>query len=198
MLIDLKSIRNALARHRPQSLAVDGGRAAAVAMVLRESGNDVQALIIERARRDADPWSGQMAFPGGMVEPQDDNARAAAERETAEEVGLDLAAGRFLGRLDDMQGRHAGHPLGMVVSGYVYAVNGRTEIRPNHEVAEVLWVPLRRFFETERYTTVRHPNAPEQQFPGIRVGPVEHQVVWGLTRRFLVDFFQITELQFQG
>lgn len=191
--MDVKLIRERLAGHEPLHLDPGAGRRAAVAMVLRDFSGQLQVLFIERARCDGDPWSGQMAFPGGMVEPADSSPRMAAEREAAEEVGLDLGTRAYLGRLDDMQGRHAGHTAGIVVSGYVYEVDSDDLVTPNYEVAETIWVPLVRFFETEYYTHVSHPRAPDQKFPGIRVSDAEDQVVWGLTHRFLSSFFDIVQ-----
>ena len=88
-------IRNALEAHRP-SLVTPGEdtRQAAVAVILREHDEQTgqsDLLFIQRANRDGDPWSGQMAFPGGHREPQDPNLMAAAMRETQEEIGLSLA-----------------------------------------------------------------------------------------------------------
>lgn len=167
-------------------------------MLLKQTEVGAAALFIERARRPSDPWSGQMAFPGGIVEDQDAGPRAAAERETLEEVGLPLARARYLGRLDDMQGRHAGHPAGIVVCAFVYCAEFAQPLRPNYEVAEALWVPLRYFLDPARYTTVPHPTQPEQRFPGVRVGESQRHVVWGLTRRFLLSFFDIVEVRFRG
>jgi 8-oxo-dGTP pyrophosphatase MutT (NUDIX family) len=191
--MDVELISARLAEHEAQQLDPAGGRSAAVAMVLREFEQDLQVLFIERARCESDPWSGQMAFPGGMVEPADGTPRDAAEREAAEEVGLDLHAAAYLGRLDDMQGRHAGHRAGIIVSGYVYRIPDAGLVTPNYEVAQAVWVPLARFFETDRYTHVRHPRAPDQKFPGIRIGDAGNQVVWGLTHRFLLSFFDIVQ-----
>jgi hypothetical protein len=92
-----------------------------------------------------------------------------------------------------MQGRHAGHSAGIVVSGYVYRVNSDDDITPNYEVAQTVWVPLGWFFEEARYTYVHHPRAPDQKFPGIRVSDASNQVVWGLTHRFLLSFFDIVQ-----
>lgn len=52
-----------------------------------------ELLFIQRASRHGDPWSGDVAFPGGGRDIEDDDDLAAAVRETAEEVGLDLSVG---------------------------------------------------------------------------------------------------------
>ena len=52
---------------------------------------DPEILFIKRAGRVGDRWSGHVALPGGRRDPPDVDDRAAAIRETKEEVGLDLA-----------------------------------------------------------------------------------------------------------
>ena len=52
---------------------------------------DPEILFIRRAARQGDRWTGHIAFPGGKRDPNDASDCAAAERETLEEVGLDLA-----------------------------------------------------------------------------------------------------------
>ena len=70
-----------LAAHRPA--AREAGARAAVAVVLRDgAGGGVEVLLIERAHKAGDPWSGHMAFPGGRQDPTDLSARHTAERET--------------------------------------------------------------------------------------------------------------------
>lgn len=196
--LNLRVIRQRLADYSAQRLVVGDNRHAAVAMVLRQTDPHVELLLIERARRNGDPWSGQMAFPGGMVVPSDYNARAAAERETCEEIGLTLAAHDYLGRIDDMQGRHRGYPTGIIVSAYVYMATGGFTPQLNHEVRDVLWVPLTVFSEHMRVVDVRHPAAPEECFPGIRVSDDSNQIVWGLTHRFLETFFRLLDADFIG
>jgi 8-oxo-dGTP pyrophosphatase MutT (NUDIX family) len=51
---------------------------------------DPEILFIKRAGRAGDRWSGHTALPGGKRDPADIDDRAAAIRETQEEVGLDL------------------------------------------------------------------------------------------------------------
>jgi 8-oxo-dGTP pyrophosphatase MutT (NUDIX family) len=182
------AIRAALATPPPQLLDVPDRPHAAVAVILRgsaDAGGGPELLLIERARREGDPWSGHMAFPGGRMEPGDRDPRAAAERETWEEVGITLAGAELLGRLDDLPGRHAGRPLALVISAWVYHVESHGPLALSAEVEEALWVPLRSLLDPRHH--VEYPT-PWAGYPGILVGTPDRHVVWGLTYRFLELF----------
>ena len=85
-MYEIEKARRALAAHRPVARAAPAR--AAVAMVLRPAaGGASEVLLIERAEKPGDPWSGHMAFPGGRLDPSDPDPRFTAERETFEEVG---------------------------------------------------------------------------------------------------------------
>ena len=101
-----------------------------VALIFRRMENAHEELLfIQRARREGDPWSGDMAFPGGRLQPENESARAAAERETLEETGMDLCRhGRYVTRLSDLITRHHSRLRPMVVTPY--------------EVERAVWVPL--------------------------------------------------------
>ncbi len=187
----IAEIRRRLAAHRPLLHPVAGQRQAAVAMVLRDAGPVPDVLFIERASHPGDPWSGHMAFPGGRVDPGDGGPRAAAERETLEEVGLELALAEPLGRLDDLSGHRAAGADSLVVSGFVYAAAGELSLAPNHEVREAFWFPLPALLEPARFVERPVARTESFRFPGILVGEPERHVVWGLTYRFLESFFQI-------
>jgi 8-oxo-dGTP pyrophosphatase MutT (NUDIX family) len=187
----IAEIRRRLAAHRPLTQSVAGRRQAAVAMLLRGAGPAPEVLFIERASHPGDPWSGHMAFPGGRVDPGDPDPRAAAERETLEEVGLALASAEPLGRLDDMSGQRAAGADSLLISAFVYRTLGEQPLVPNHEVREAFWFPLASLLEPARF--VERPVARAESFPlpGILVGEPDRHVVWGLTYRFLETFFQI-------
>jgi 8-oxo-dGTP pyrophosphatase MutT (NUDIX family) len=188
----ISDIREALSGHEPETLSSPSNAGAAVAMVLRESAGVPELLFIERARREGDPWSGHMAFPGGRVDPEDAHARGAAERETREEVGVDLAGAESLGRLDDLRGRHAAAPdRGLVISAFVYHVVEPAPLKPNWEVEDAFWFPLRELLDRERQVEYAVQRGGEYRFPGILVGRPERHVVWGLTYRFLEVFFEV-------
>jgi 8-oxo-dGTP pyrophosphatase MutT (NUDIX family) len=184
-------IRRRLASHRPALHPAAGRRQAAVAMILRENGGAPEVLFIERASHEGDPWSGHMAFPGGRVDPGDPDPRAAAERETLEEVGLALAQAEPLGRLDDMGGQHAAGSDLLLISAFVYRIDGDRPLAPNHEVREAFWFPLTSLLDPVRFVERRAVRAQTHLFPGILVGEPGRHVVWGLTYRFLESFFEI-------
>lgn len=186
-MVSIDAIRRALAARTPSLLDDPARSRAAVALVLRDL-SEPELLFIERARHPDDPWSGHMAFPGGRVDPGDRDPRAAAERETLEEVGLSLAGAEALGQLDDLEGRHAGRRLPLVISAYVYHLPDAGPLATNHEVEEALWVPLADLVDPRHQ--VEYPVA-SGGFPGIRVGEPEPHVVWGLTYRFLETFLAL-------
>ncbi|MDV3502793.1 CoA pyrophosphatase [Marinobacter sp. M-5] len=117
---------------------------ASVALIYRKADDGgVELMFIQRARRQGDPWSGDMGFPGGRMQPEDATPRAAAERETLEETGVDLLRhGRFQARLSDLITRHHSRWRPMVVTPYVYQWHGTQPVTLNHEVEQIVWVPL--------------------------------------------------------
>lgn len=156
-----------------------------MAAIFAPGDHDTDLLFIQRATVDGDPWSGQMAFPGGRVEAHDVDSFATAERETHEEVGVDLRRARRLGSLADVDGGR-GTRRSVVVSGHGYWLPVPPEdVSPNHEVADVLWVPISHLLDRDRYIDYRYP-ASQGTFPGIQLDN-PHQVIWGLTLRFLAD-----------
>jgi 8-oxo-dGTP pyrophosphatase MutT (NUDIX family) len=170
------SIREALSRHVPETtpFRADPDRAA-VALALAGEELDLQICFIRRVEKSGDPWSGHIAFPGGRAAPGDVSARAVAERETQEEVGLILRDTHLLGALSEMPVRRNGLDTSMVLSPFVYHLGPSTaRLTPNDEVAEAYWIPL----ELAR-------DGSSMVFPAIRFH--EH-FIWGLTHRVLALF----------
>ncbi len=182
-MVPIEEIQSALMTHRPSLVSVAGKQHAAVAMVLRPMGRDTEVLIMERAKQTHDPWSGHLAFPGGRIDERDANPRSAVERETFEEVGIDLTRAAYLGRLDDLCGRPNS---GLVISGFVYCAASESECTINHEVARAFWVPFETILDTKRHST--HPFVYEGQpvpMPAVELLGPDEPVLWGLTYRFL-------------
>ena len=181
MVISVQDLRAAMASFRPQLLPhQDDMKKAAVAAVVRDGPEGAELLFIHRAEHPHDPWSGQMAFPGGRMDPLDADEMAAAIRETGEELGLDLAAlGEPLGRLSDVAAVSRGRPLSLVIVPYVFAVVGEPALVLNHEVAEALWVPLGYLADFDNRSTLDWKlGSLTIPLPCYRF---RDKVIWGLT-----------------
>lgn len=159
-------------------------RPAAVALLIREGNEGLEILYILRAQWDQDPWSGNIGFPGGRIESSDATAKAAAERETREEVGIDLSMARYLGRLDDL----VGMTQPVVVSCFVYAVQADTALASSTEVAEAFWVSLGCLIDKERHCREEVIfGGKRYDKPGIIIHPSGKPALWGLTYRLTMQ-----------
>lgn len=155
---------------------------AAVAVIV---GPGEELLFIRRAERPGDPWSGDMAFPGGREEPTDPNPRATAERETREEVGLDLADATFLGALTPMTSPLRPPKAGFAIHPYVYRVGAWPTYAPSEEVAAVHHLSLPRILAGEgREEFLYRGYGIERMLPCLRL---DGTFVWGLTLRVVDD-----------
>ena len=135
---------------RPASAHGTPERKAAVAIVLSAGERGVEMLMIRRAVREGDPWSGHMGFPGGRRDPEDSSSQACAARETHEEIGLDLEKhGALLCELSDVNTGWRPDRPEMLIAPFVYWLDAVPTLSLNHEVDDVVWVPLGFFQEPD-------------------------------------------------
>ena len=189
-VFDLAAIRERLAVHDGDTRIPDPqSRQAAVAVVLREPAAEPELLFIKRAVQHGDPWSGQMAFPGGHRDATDRGLKEAAMRETLEEVGLDLACAVYLGALDHHWAAPRGRRLNMLIAPHVFAIEGDPGFVLNYEVDEAVWAPLGPLVRNEAHDTeTLSITGTATLFNGYRLSG--GHFVWGLTYRMLKDFFR--------
>lgn len=176
-----------LSAHEPRLIPPEAApHRAGVAIIFSPGCQDV--LFIRRAEQQGDPWSGHMAFPGGTVEADDPSHLQAARRETAEEVGLDLASGaRLLGRISDVRASAGGRVIPMAISPFVFELLGPGSIVPNVEVQEVVWGPVGRLLDPGLTSTLPYTLKGETyELPCLRL---DGRVIWGLTYQMLMILF---------
>lgn len=184
---DLERIARALAARAPTPAPRDEPfHEAAVALVLHPLGDGLETLFIKRATHESDPWSGQIALPGGKRHEGEHSLVLTAMRETLEEIGLDLAvSGQLLGELDELRPRSPLLPP-IIVRPFVFAVAERPPLVLSNEVADAFWAPL---------CDVFNPDCRQEisvSFPGVHmrrsaIGVGEH-VIWGMTEHILRTF----------
>ncbi len=187
---ELERITRALAGHVPTRAERDEPFSeAAVALVLHGGEDGLEALFIKRATRAGDPWSGQIALPGGRRHEGEDSLMLTAVRETCEEIGLDLGLhGKLLGELDEVRPRNPYLPP-IIVRPYVFAIGARPTLVLSEEVAESFWAPLRDVFDPACRKEINI------QFSSARlrrqaIGFGEHDI-WGMTEKILRTFEEL-------
>jgi 8-oxo-dGTP pyrophosphatase MutT (NUDIX family) len=187
-MITFEQISRLLALRRPAILQINTSTRAAVALILREREQGPEALFIERAARDGDPWSGDIGFPGGKLEEYDVTPRRTAERETLEEIGLDLRDTAYLGHLCDITGAR----MPVLVSSYVYGSGDIAPLVLSHEVRDLFWVSLADLDSPERHITAQFQFGGEYFVqPAIRLPQAGKPLLWGITYRFVMEFLRL-------
>jgi 8-oxo-dGTP pyrophosphatase MutT (NUDIX family) len=155
---------------------------AAVAVIFRDTKSGEEVLLIKRADKAGDPWSGQMAFPGGRVSEEDTSFKETAEREALEEVGIDLATkGEFVGYLPELRP----HLRDVIVVPCVFKLGSQAAVSMNSEVAAFDWVPLGELAKPKARSTFRmRRGGGEVSFPSL---VWKGRVIWGMTERALTS-----------
>jgi len=153
---------------------------AAVA-VIEVLDHEPAVLLIRRALRADDPWSGQWALPGGRRQVGDSDDLATCLREVQEEIGLALTPTDSHGALPVAEaGRHAG--MAVAVTPFLFRLARRPALQPNpYEVAHLHWCPLAVLRDI-----TRHGQAVLGHDARLRpMLPLDDYPLWGLTYRVL-------------
>jgi len=183
-------ISDCLSHHGPEIRDVPGFRRAAVALILSQIGTGYRVLFIERATHPGDPWSGNIGFPGGKVEKDDADTRHAAERETMEELGIDLGKAAYLGRLSDHDGAH----LPVLLSCFVYGIIDESfGFTLSEEVKDVFWLTIEELIDPERRGVHEFTFSGDRfESPCVHLPYDDKPVLWGLTYRLVTEFLEKT------
>lgn len=166
---------------RPEQLSrtvpPGGGRESAVLVLFGEGPRGPDVLLTERSR-ELRRHAGQAAFPGGALDPGDEDPVAAALREAVEETGLDPSGVDVLASLPALWVPPSGYLVVPVVAWWRVPCAVRA-VDP-HEVAAVVRAPLAGLSDPANRFRVRHPSGA--------TGPafdVDGLLVWGFTAGLL-------------
>lgn len=157
-------------------------RRAAVAILLHDEPTGPRVLLMKRAERPGDPWSGHISLPGGRHETFDPDLHATAIRETREELGVELTGARYLGQLTALH-PSTGGPNGIEVTPFVFLTEVAVEPTCGPEALAAFWLPLDTAAAGTLDGTYAYPGS-EMTFPSWNY---DGHVIWGLTWRILGD-----------
>ena len=166
---------------------------AAVGVILREpvQGRGCEVLFIQRAEDPRDPWSGQMAFPGGRKDEGDLNLQHTTEREVLEEIGLELRGqATLLHQMQDLPAIARGRPVGLVITPFVYVLHSPAvgeSLTLSDEVAQTYWTPLTHLSSENAQGSFDYLHDGQTiQLPCTYLE--NRKTVWGLTYQMLSSF----------
>jgi len=161
---------------------------AAILMIFFNKQNCTHLVYIRRTRN-VSLHSGQMAFPGGKIDPHDPSSRVTAFRETHEEIGLNADEFRYLGEMglfETLTSRYdaAAHLVWSLMPPQ-YVINPA-------EVAEVVEIPLEHLLRQFR-PDLDFSDYQELMYLNFNYQPADSSNVanlWGLTARITHHFLQ--------
>lgn len=176
-----EELKRRLAAREVRDLSATGLKQASVMMLLMNRDGAVHVLLTRRTDT-LTTHSGQVAFPGGRVDAEDEDRLAAAFRETEEEVGITRDRIEYLGRFDDyvsIAGYHVFCFVGAIGYPYEYSLN-RNEIESSFDA------PLSMFVDQayDRYEIYNYRGSDYRVFYYYH----DNYEIWGLTARILTDF----------
>ena len=160
---------------------------ASVSLILSENDNSVSILFIERAERAGDPWSGDIAFPGGKGELTDSSRLITSIRETREEIGIDLHEKDCIGKLSNLS-LESSHNFS--IFPYVFQKIKCNEFNLEiEEVADCFWVELNNFLNISNYSsTIKEFRGNKYTVPSLMLN---NKKVWGITYILLTELLII-------
>jgi 8-oxo-dGTP pyrophosphatase MutT (NUDIX family) len=144
-------------------------------------------LYIRRTEHEGDMHGGQVAFPGGGMDPGDASVEAAALREASEEVGLRPPAVQVLGVLDEfitISNNHVTPVVGAFESPYPF-------IADRGEVARVFTIPLAWLAAPEHHEVRYRSIPPHEPWPVIYFDEYDGELLWGFTAHLTLRFLEI-------
>jgi 8-oxo-dGTP pyrophosphatase MutT (NUDIX family) len=183
----LTEIRSRVAAYQPKTFDPAGAPRAAVLVPLYTHQNELHVVFTKRTDR-VQHHRGEISFPGGAMDPEDNDLIATALREADEEIGLVSDHIKVLGQLDDIVTISRFH-----VSVYVGELDATFSPYPwrpqESEVAEVLEVPLPHLLDEANLVEVpRQRDGELVIMEGFKFG--DH-IIWGATGRMLRNFLDV-------
>ena len=144
----------------------------------------IPTVLLTQRTSDLSNHAGQIAFPGGKIDPHDDTPLAAAMREAEEEIGLDAKFIEPIGYLDlylTFSGFRILPSLARISPDYTMTIN-------EAEVADAFEVPL------EFLMTPAHHARKSRENRGVTRQyyemPYEDRYIWGVTAGILRNLYE--------
>jgi 8-oxo-dGTP diphosphatase len=168
-----------LAQHLGE-ISSEQGANAAVALLIKGTTNP-SILFVKRIQNPTDPWSGQIALPGGKRDGKDKNLKDTVIRETLEETGINLKRYRFLGIMSAQNSTP--RPEIKVLPFAIFLEHEPAITLSERELEKYVWIPIEKLAQNKATVTFSFGESPAYV--------INDTVIWGLTYRIIEELMQI-------
>ncbi|MGB6409389.1 MAG: CoA pyrophosphatase [Planococcus donghaensis] len=202
--MDPKNMLEKMKNRTPEVLGNKDFSKSAILLPLIEQDGETHVLFEVRSH-DLRNQPGEICFPGGKIDDQDQTEEDTAVRETIEELGIRRADISNIFPLD-----YIVSPFGMIIYSFAGVIDPEVPFNPNpSEVDSIFTVPLSFFLEKEpKMYHINFDIQPEKNFPYDLIAGGENynwharkideyfyiyedKVIWGLTAKILAHFIEI-------
>ena len=155
---------------------------AAVAVLLSSEWSELRVLLVKRAVNPRDPWSGDIAFPGGKRHLDDGSLRDTVVRETMEETGIDLLRYELLGSMEIVNSNVKPE---MFILPFVIVCDEAPHVKLDDELCSYFWAPIDQLKNSRCIAKAREWQVSAFLIYG--------EIVWGLTYRMLENLIAMLD-----
>lgn len=173
--MELEKIKNALSGSI--NAQVDRSKKTKFAAVLVIIyGNEPCVIMTERPKT-MDHHAGEISFPGGRWQDNDQDLLSTAIRETGEEIGVEITRGQVIGQLKPVTTLNSG----FTIAPFITIQDQAHKMNPNHEIESILEIPLIPLLKTmEDDKDPAHKSIQEMY-----TFKFQNYLIWGASARML-------------
>ncbi|NHJ33545.1 MAG: CoA pyrophosphatase [Asgard group archaeon] len=184
-MLNLESIKSKISSHNPIHLPDDGSVRGAVVIPIFCKDDQIYVLFTKRTE-DLPTHKGQISFPGGRKEDQDESLLSCALRETYEEIGLSHSKLEVWGELNQIKT----HTSNFLLSVYVCLIHYPFKLIANEkEVEEIIEVPLEELLDEKKWTN-KDFNV-EKATHKVWFFDFQSKIIWGATAEIVRQFISL-------
>lgn len=185
---DVRKAMSTLGPAQPQGMVPFTGAPAAVLVPIFEEDGDARVILTRRSGR-LRSHTGEVSFPGGRLDPEEEPL-AAALREATEEIGLPPEDVEIIGQLEPL----ATLSSSSGITPFVGILEKRPVLTPNpHEVEHAFDVALAELLDTGLYREERWDTPWGDDRP-VHFFELDDDTVWGATARILHQLLELLAL----
>lgn len=179
-LLSLDHLKKLLSSNISPHIDDQNTKHAAVLVVIY--GHDPKIIMTQKPNM-MPQHAGEISFPGGKLEQDDEDLLNTAIRETKEEISLEVMRDQVIGQLRPVHTRNSG----FTIIPFVLTLQDIPDLEPNSEVAEILCIPLMPLLSGLKIDDDANHRALFEAY----VATYQNKVIWGASARILKQLADI-------